>query len=101
MAFTSREHALQMIQQLRVLDPAISAEPGTPERKIIDTVAIKIAESEIDLTALQGGLSLDSKFGSNLDSFLKLFNFGRQQPIAATGFVTFARSDDSPAPFDI
>lgn len=100
MAFTSREHALQMIQQLRVLDPAISAEPGTPERKIIDTVAIKIAESQIDLTALQGSLSLDTKFGANLDAFLKLFNFGRQQPVVATGFVTFSR-DGNAAPFDI
>lgn len=89
-----------MIQQLRVLDPAMSAEPGTPERKLIDLVAIKIAEGEIDLSALQSGFSLDTKFGSNLDAFLKMFRFGRQQPTPATGFVTFSR-EGSPAPFDI
>ena len=39
MAVSQRELALQMIAQLRVLDPSISVEVGTPERKIIDTVA--------------------------------------------------------------
>jgi hypothetical protein len=100
MPFTAADIAAQMIQQLRVLDPAISAEPGTPERKILDTVAIKVAESQIDLSALQGGLDVDSKFGSNLDKFLALFRFGRQDAVAATGFVTFSRPN-APAPRDI
>jgi uncharacterized phage protein gp47/JayE len=100
MAFTAAEIATQLVQQLRVLDPAISAEPGTPERKIIDTFASKIAEGQLDLSVLQGGLNVDSKFGTNLDRFLALFNFGRQQAVAATGFVTFSRPN-SPAPQDI
>jgi uncharacterized phage protein gp47/JayE len=91
MAATQRELANLMLAQLRVLDPSISGEVGTPERKIIDTVAEAMADSQVDLTALQGALDLDSKFGDNLDRFLALFGFARQQATYAEGFVTFSR----------
>jgi hypothetical protein len=55
---TQQQLALQMVAQLRVLDPSISAEVGTPERKIIDTVAQALAESQIDLDVLSGSLDL-------------------------------------------
>lgn len=80
-----------MIGQLRLVDPSISAEIGTPERKIIDVVAQALTDSQIDLTALQGALDIDSKFASNLDKFVALFGFGRQAALYATGFVTFGR----------
>lgn len=92
MAVTQNEIALNMIQQLRLLDPAISAEIGTPERKIVDTVAQVVAERQIDLTLLGGAFDLDSKFGDDLDQFLAIFGFGRQQGAQATGFVTFSRA---------
>lgn len=92
MAATSqREFALQMVAQLRALDPAMSAEVGTPERKIIDTVAQALAETQIDLTVLSGALDLDSKFGDNLDTFLSLLGFGRQKATKGVGFVNFSR----------
>ncbi len=100
MAVTATDIAQQMMQQLRVLDPAISAEPGTPERKIIDTVAYQIASNQLDLTLLDSGLNIDGKLGSNLDNFLAIFNFGRQAATFATGFVTFSRPN-SPATRDI
>lgn len=93
--YTQAELARQMLQQLRVLDPSVSGEIGTPERKIIDTVAQALADAQIDLVALQGALDLDSKFGSNLDKFLALFGFARQRAVAATGFVTFSRTTAS------
>jgi uncharacterized phage protein gp47/JayE len=96
---TQQQLALQMVAQLRVLDPSISAEVGTPERKIIDTVAEALAESQIDLDVLSGSLDLDSKFSSDLDRFLGIFGFGRQKATKATGFVTFSRS--VPSTFDI
>jgi uncharacterized phage protein gp47/JayE len=96
---TQQQIALQMVAQLRVLDPSISAEVGTPERKIIDTVAQALAESQVDLNILSGGLDLDSKFASDLDRFLGIFGFGRQKATKATGFVTFSRSGAST--FDI
>lgn len=92
---TQIELARQMIQQLRILDPSISAEIGTPERKIIDTVAQAISENSLDLDQLGAGLDLDSKTGKDLDNFLALFGFGRQQGVGATGFVTFRRTTTS------
>src|SRR3954462_10562965 len=88
---TQRELALQMLAQLRVLDPSVSAEVGTPERKILDTVAQSLSDSQIDLTALQQGLDINSKYGDGLDRFLALFGFARQKATYATGFVTLSR----------
>jgi hypothetical protein len=92
---TQQQLALQMIAQLRVLDPSISAEIGTPERKIIDTVAQSLAENQIDLGLLEGAFDLDSKFGTDLDKFLSIFGFGRQLGTQATGFITFSRPTTS------
>ncbi len=91
MPTTQREQALNMIAQLRLVDPSISAEIGTPERKIIDVVAQALTDSQIDLVAPQGALDIDSKFSANLDRFVSLFGFGRQAAAYATGFVTFGR----------
>jgi uncharacterized phage protein gp47/JayE len=96
---TANDFAQQMIAQLRVLDPSVSAEIGTPERKIIDTIAQALAENQVDLTGLAGALDIDSKFGANLDRFTQLFGFARQVATAASGYVIFARN--SPAPEDI
>lgn len=98
---TQQQIAQQMIAQLRVLDPSVSAEIGTPERKIIDTVAQAIAEAEVDLNVLSGSLDLAGKFGSDLDAYVGLFGFGRQSGATATGFVTFSRSTASPYPITI
>jgi uncharacterized phage protein gp47/JayE len=95
MAVTQQQLALQMLAQLRVLDPSVSAEVGTPERKILDTVAQALSDSQVDLTQLSGALDVDSKYGQNLDRFLALFGFGRQQAVRAQGFVDFRRDGAS------
>lgn len=92
---TQRDLALQMIQQLRVLDPSISAEIGTPERKIIDTVAQSLADNQIDLALLSSAFDLDSKFGADLDKFLAIFGFGRQIGSSSTGYIKFTRPTTS------
>lgn len=91
MPVTRTDLALQMIAQLRLLDPSVSAEIGTPERKILDTVASSLYDNQIDLSALSSGLDIDSKYGAQLDRFLNIFGFARQSSVAATGFVTFSR----------
>lgn len=96
---TQREQALQMLAQLRLVDPSISAEIGTPERKIIDTVAGAITDSQIDLEALSAALDVDSKYGASLDRFFRIFGFARQTATFATGYVTFSRI--TPSNFDI
>lgn len=85
-----------MVAQLRLLVPTISAEVGTPERLILDTVAGALAESSIDLVGLAEALNVEGKFGANLTNFLALFGFERQQATIATGFVKFSRNSPSP-----
>jgi uncharacterized phage protein gp47/JayE len=92
---TQFELSAQMVAQLRLLDPSMSAEVGTPERKIIDTVAQALNDSQIDLSALGNALDIDSKYGSALDRLLTLFGFARQISTFATGFVTFSRTTAS------
>lgn len=92
MATSQTDLAAQMIAQLRVLDPSISADVGTPERKIIDTVAQALSEATIDSNVVSGALDLDSKIGSDLDNFLAIFGFGRQLGTYATGFVNLGRT---------
>ena len=91
-ALSQSQIAEQMVAQLRLLKPTISAEVGTPERLILDTVAGALAESSIDLIGLAEALNVDSKFGANLTNFMALFGFERQQATLATGFVKFARN---------
>jgi uncharacterized phage protein gp47/JayE len=91
MAVTQQELALQQIAQLRLLDPSVSAEVGTPERLLIDTFAQAIYDSQIDLSALQQSLNVDAKHGAQLDRLLSLFGFGRIKATSAEGFVTFSR----------
>lgn len=91
--------ALQMVAQLRVLDPSVSAEVGTPERKIIDTVAISLHDSQVDLDAISSGLDIDAKYGTQLDKFLNIFKFSRQQATFASGYITLSRIN--PATSDI
>lgn len=98
---SANDFSAQMVAQLRLLDPSISAEIGTPERKIIDTVARSLADNQVDLTGLAGATDIDSKFGSNLDQFTSLFGFGRQGATYATGYVVFTRNTPAPANINI
>jgi len=68
-----------MVAQMRVIDPSVSLEIGTPERKILDTVAQALSDAQVDLNVLSKALDVDSKVGSDLDKFLALFGFARQQ----------------------
>lgn len=89
----SAEQISQSIRaNLRVLDPDISTEPLTPERKIIDTVAEVIAEAEVDNYVLNYQYDIDTKIGADLDKFVALFGFARQSGRSATGTVTFSRA---------
>jgi uncharacterized phage protein gp47/JayE len=99
MATTSQEYSQRIRAQLKTLDPDISADPLTPERKIIDTVAEVLADSQIDTYIQTYQYDIDTKVGSDLDKFVALFGFGRQVGRRATGVVTFSRN--SPAEDDI
>lgn len=96
---TQQEIANQIVRQLRVLDPSVSAEVGTPERKLIDTFSQAMADSQVDLTVLTQALDLDKKVGDDLDRFLSIFGFARQKGTYATGVVEFSR--DTPSNADV
>lgn len=101
---SQRTLAQNMLNQLRILDPSVSGELGTPERKIIDTLAQALSDAQVDLSVLESGLNLDTKYGDALDKFLSIFSFARQKGTAATGIVQFSRDSESTVdiviPFD-
>lgn len=99
MARTSQQISQTIRAKLKIIDPDISTEPLTPERKIIDTVAETIAESEIDNFVLNYQMDIDTKLGADLDKFVALFGFARQGGRRATGSVTLSRT--TPAERDI
>lgn len=84
-----------IVRQLQLLDPAASAEVGTPERKIIESVAEIIAQFQVDFSILTQQHDLTTMTGGRLDAYLGNFGFARQIPTPAIGIVTFFR--DSPA----
>src|SRR5581483_1337651 len=87
--------------KLRVLDPDISAEPVTPEGKIINTFSEVISQSEIDKYVQGYQFDIDSKIGVDLDKFVALFGFGRQAGRRANGTVTFGRTVPSDEDLEI
>jgi uncharacterized phage protein gp47/JayE len=86
----------QIVNQLRLLDPTVSAEIGTPERKIIEAVSELIASQQVDFTVLNQQHDISSMSGGRLDAYLSLFNFGRQQATPSYGIVTFTTNIASP-----
>jgi uncharacterized phage protein gp47/JayE len=94
--FTQEELSKRMRDQLYILDPEISLEVGTPERKIIDVVAQSLADIQFDQFIQRYQLDITTKFGQDLDDFVQLFGFARQTARRASGFVTFSRKTPSP-----
>lgn len=101
MSISQTGFSQQMVAQLRLLNPNYSAEVGTPERWIIDTVAQALADSQIDILGLENALNIDTKFGAALDSFVNLFGFARKTATVASGFVIFSREVASTLPITI
>lgn len=99
--FTQEEISKRIRDQLFILDPEISLDLGTPERKIVDAVSQSLAEVQIERFIQNYTFDIDTKFGQDLDDFVQLFGFARQTAKRAIGFVTFQRSSPAPAPIFI
>jgi len=93
--FTVEQITQNIVNQLRLLDPAVSAEIGTPERKLIEATAEMIASSQVDFTVLNQQHDLDTMAGGRLDAYLSIFNFGRQSAVPSYGTVTFSRNTEN------
>jgi len=90
--FTVEQITQNIINQLQLLDPSVSAEVGTPERKLIEATAEMAASSQVDFTVLNQQHDLDAMAGGRLDAYLSVFNFSRQSAVPAYGSVTFSRT---------
>jgi hypothetical protein len=90
--FTQEEISKRIRDQLYLLDPEVSLEVGTPERKIIDIVAQSLTDVQFDKFVQTYQLDIDTKFGQDLDDFVQLFGFARQTAKRASGYVKFSRS---------
>ena len=95
---TVNEITQSIITQARLIDPNISLEVGTPERKIVEAVAEAISIASVDIEVLTGQLYLDELAGSRIDSFTSLFGFSRQIGTRSSGIVTLSR--DSAGTYD-
>lgn len=91
MAATLSEVADQIINTLRVTDPELDTSVGTSTRKIIDAVAYTVANAYVDQHMTSYQYDIDSKAGSDLDSFTQLFGIARLVPKRASGAITFQR----------
>lgn len=90
MARTPAQISSDIRAKLAITAPNLSAEIGSPERKIIDAVAESISENSVDVVIASSFWSLDTKVGSELDEFVAFFGFGRLQGKAAQGILTFS-----------
>ncbi len=99
MSRTPAQVSQDILSVLRVTDPAMSYEIGTPERKLVDAVAEAISESYIDQYIVTTNWDIDTLTGSELERFVGMFGFGRMMGRQATGLVTFTLAD--PATQDI
>lgn len=95
--WTQDEFSKKIRDQLYLLDPEISAEVGTPERKIIDAVSQALAETQFQGFVEDYQFDIDTKFGQDLDDFVQLFGFSRQTAKRAIGEVTFKRNQTNGA----
>lgn len=91
----------QIVNQARLLDPTVSLEIGTPERKIVEAIAELIASTQVDFTVLNQQSNLPSLSAGRLDSYLSIFNFGRQQATPSYGQVTFSTNASVTTPINI
>lgn len=101
MSRTPAQVTQDILDKLKITDPSISFEIGTPERKIIDAVGETIAASYIDNYIAQQSWDIDALSGIELEQFVGLFGFGRLTGQRATGTVTFQLSQPSQQPTQI
>lgn len=96
--WTQEEFSKRIRDQLYLLDPEISAELGTPERKIIDAVAQAFAETQFQGFVQDYQFDVTTKYGQDLDDFVQIFGFSRQMAKRSIGEVTFKRNQTNGVP---
>ena len=88
---TPNEIASRMLANLAIAEPELDLGIGTPMRKILDTVAEAIAETQIDNYLLSYQYDIDSRSGADLDAFVALFGFHRIPAQVGAGTILLQR----------
>ena len=88
---TPNEIASRMLQNMAIAEPDLDLGVGTPMRKILDTVAEAIAETQIDNYLLSYQYDIDSRSGADLDAFVALFGFHRIPAQSGSGTILLQR----------
>jgi hypothetical protein len=83
--------AAQIRASLTISDPDLDTSVGTTTRKIIDAVSESIGEAYVDNHMMTYQYDINSKIGSDLDTFTQLFGISRLAAKRATGTVVFTR----------
>jgi uncharacterized phage protein gp47/JayE len=85
------EIASRMLANLSISEPELDLGVGTPMRKILDTVAEAIAETQIDNYLISYQYDIDSRSGADLDAFVALFGFYRIPAQIGSGTILLQR----------
>lgn len=101
MSRTPEEVSQDILKKLSITDPSLSGEIGTPERKIIDSVAEAISEVYVDNYIVSNIWDINQKEGTDLDQFVAIFGFGRYMGRYSTGVVRFLLDEPAIQRFEV
>lgn len=90
---TQAQFEQSIINQLAITDPQLSTQLGTPIRKMITAFASELATLVADQNTTDTLYSIDAYSGEELDSFVGMFGFARQQAQSASGTITITRDN--------
>ena len=101
MVRTPSEVSNDIVNHLHLLDPEMSAQIGSPERKIIDAVASVISASYIQSQLTSSIWDIDTKAGVELEEVCGLFGFGRRSGTKANGVLAITLQEPAPSDYVI
>lgn len=92
---------LAMRDYLRIANPEWEIAPGSPEFKILESVAVQLEGMTFDAVLSDYHWDIEKKNGIALDEFLSLFGFTRIPARRATGTILFKRGTAAPKNYSI
>lgn len=93
---TPAEVSSRLVRALSIAEPELDVSPGTPIRKIVDTVGEAIAELTVDSFMTTYQYDIDTRSGADLDAFAALFGFYRLQAQRSSGTILLQRTTPAP-----
>lgn len=98
---TASDVLARLLANLTLTDSTWDVSVGTPEYKIMESVANEIATAANNSTLQSYSFDINTKSGAALDAYVALFGIYRLMGYRATGTVTFSTSPLAVANYDI